>query len=34
MHPAYAARTRHRQLAWIAGAVAIAWALTGFLHPT
>ncbi|MDX2235762.1 MAG: hypothetical protein NW200_14780 [Hyphomonadaceae bacterium] len=27
------ARRLHRRLAWIAGAVALAWAATGFLHP-
>lgn len=26
-------RTLHRRLAWIAGAVAVLWAATGFLHP-
>ncbi len=27
------ARALHRRLAWIAAAAALAWALTGFLHP-
>ncbi|MGE6698912.1 hypothetical protein ACQKH5_14540 [Hyphomonas sp. NPDC076900] len=27
------ARTLHRQIGWVAAFVAMAWALTGFLHP-
>ncbi len=27
------ARTRHRQIGWVAAFVAMGWALTGFLHP-
>lgn len=30
---AHRARMLHRRLAWAAGAAAILWALTGFLHP-